>query len=280
LGKITQRAGQTLEKIKPVNLSVDQSLMNMGVVGATKSSMSGPVPNNLPNTEENTTQQKKTDQLDNQITPPNKTNLPQAVKPFGGRSKNELMQLALAQGATYKDLQEISNIYDTITPDPKNIDNLMTQRKSLADAGFDTSSVDKQLADMGYSKTGDAATKAKSAAALQVEGKANAGLKAIDSMETLISSDKGLILSTNIPMVEALKGQNRKQYEADIASLTDAIGGLRTGASVSKEQQIFYNKMLPKIGDSPETISLKLAAIRRELNGYINQNVVDTPVQP
>ncbi len=60
-----------------------------------------------------------------------------------------------------------------------------------------------------------------------------------------------------------------RQYEAAISSITDAIGGLRTGASVSKEQQAYYRNLLPKVGDSPDTIKYKINAIREELRSYV-----------
>ncbi len=159
----------------------------------------------------------------------------------------------------------------------EDIDALLTRRKNLSDAGLSTAPIDQKLADLGYSPTG--AGKAKSAASLQVEGKANAGLKAIQDMETLIQSDAGVVFASHTPMIEMFKGQSRKQYEAAVSSLTDAIGGLRTGASVSKEQQQFYADMLPKPGDSPETIRVKMAAVKRELGGYLNQNVTETTAQ-
>ncbi len=105
--------------------------------------------------------------------------------------------------------------------------------------------------------------KAKSASGLQVEGKAKAGLAALDTIQSELQSNPGITLQYRIP-----GSPGARQYAAAVSSLTDAIGGLRTGASVSKEQQKFYEEMLPKFGDSPDTIQYKIDAVRSELMGY------------
>jgi len=120
------------------------------------------------------------------------------------------------------------------------------------------------------------AAKTKSATALQVEGKAKTGIEAVKLIETMLTSDPTLTTKADVPMLDLLKGQDRKLYESAVSSLTDAIGGLRTGASVSKEQQEFYKNMLPKSGDSITTIQSKLLAVKNELQGYTGLDVTDT----
>lgn len=122
-----------------------------------------------------------------------------------------------------------------------------------------------------YSAT--APKKPRSAAQLQVEGKARSGLQAADVIEKLVKQDPNIMARSQVPNISLLKGQDRKLYEAAISSITDAIGGLRTGASVSKEQQAFYANMLPAPGDDPATIQAKLNAVRDELSGYLGQEV-------
>lgn len=121
-----------------------------------------------------------------------------------------------------------------------------------------------------YQKTQGPA-KAKSAAATQVEGKANAGLNALDKIESIIDKDPSVLAKTAIP-----GSPGAREYDAYISSITDALGGLRTGATVSEEQQKFYRKMLPQLFDSPATIKAKIAAVRKELEGYASANVQDT----
>ena len=110
---------------------------------------------------------------------------------------------------------------------------------------------------------GNAPAKTKSASQLQIEGKSGAGLRALDTIEAEILNNPNILAQASI-----YGSPGARQYDAAISSITDAIGGLRTGASVSPEQQKYYRNILPKMGDSKETIQYKLNAIRQELQGY------------
>lgn len=101
---------------------------------------------------------------------------------------------------------------------------------------------------------------------IKQKNKADAGLRALDEVEGLLDADSNIMLKAALP-----GAFGARSYEAAKASLTDIIGGLRTGASVSKEQQKFYNDLLPKNGDSKETIRKKIQAVREELQSYANQ---------
>lgn len=114
-----------------------------------------------------------------------------------------------------------------------------------------------------YQKLLGGGAKPKSASALQVEGKAGAGLRALDTIEAEILNNPNILAQAAVP-----GSPGARQYEAAVSSITDAIGGLRTGASVSPQQQAFYRNLLPKVGDSQETIQYKLNALKQELNGY------------
>jgi hypothetical protein len=105
--------------------------------------------------------------------------------------------------------------------------------------------------------------KAKTSAQLQMEGKAGAGLRALDTIETEILKNPNILVQNSI-----WGAPGTREFEGAVSSAMDAIGGLRTGASVSKEQQAYYRNMLPKAGDSQETIKNKLMALRQELQGY------------
>ena len=107
-------------------------------------------------------------------------------------------------------------------------------------------------------------TKTKTATALQVEGKAKAASDAINFIEQQLSANPNVLIQAMIP-----GSPGARQYEAAVSSITDAIGGLRTGASVSPQQQKFYRNLLPKVGDSPETIKYKLDALKAELSTYL-----------
>ena len=106
--------------------------------------------------------------------------------------------------------------------------------------------------------------KGASAAEKSQTGKAQAGISALQQIESMIGDNSWITSQNSLP-----GSPGARQYEAAVSSLTDAIGGLRTGASVSKEQQAFYRNLLPKVGDSPETRAYKINALRNELQGYM-----------
>lgn len=117
--------------------------------------------------------------------------------------------------------------------------------------------------------------KSPSAASLQVKGKASSGLSALDEIGQQLEQDPHVLLKSMIP-----GSPGARQFEAAMSSIIDAIGGLRTGASVSKEQQKYYRNFLPKFGDSPETIAKKIYNVRKELQVYLqgSEEIVD-PIQ-
>lgn len=117
---------------------------------------------------------------------------------------------------------------------------------------------------LGIDLGGKSSSKPKSSAALQVEGKATAGIEALQRIENRLNTDPNSLLLARIP-----GSLGARDLEADYSSITDAIGGLRTGATVSKEQQKFYRDMLPGIGDREGERKRKIAAIKRELEIYL-----------
>ena len=160
-----------------------------------------------------------------------------------------------------KENTSTSNTTGTITPEMAAMAQIMLPAKEAAKI--------KAAYEIQKSASEDT-TKSKSSTVLQMEGKATTGLQAANLIETMLTENPNLSTRANIPMMGLLKSQDRKLYESAIASLTDAIGGLRTGASVSKEQQIFYKNMLPTSGDDAATVKTKLNAIRTELQGYVD----------
>ena len=139
----------------------------------------------------------------------------------------------------------------------------------------------KQMYDLEVEneKKQNPAKKSMSSAGLQVQGKASSGLQAADVMEQILKANPNMTTRAETPNIDLLKGQDRKLYESAVSSLTDAIGGLRTGATVSKEQLAFYKNMLPKPGDDFATIQKKLNTVRAELKGYLNTDINDGSTQ-
>lgn len=97
-------------------------------------------------------------------------------------------------------------------------------------------------------------TDPKTAAAAQV------GNAALQRIYDKLSKDPR---SLNLLLVPGQPGV--RQLQSDMSSLIDAIGYMRTGAAVDKNQRKDYEKILPQPGDSPDTIRYKLANIQQEL---------------
>lgn len=182
-------------------------------------------------------QQENPDQSQNQFqtSAPSPENIPQGVNSVQRKITPEMIQkvlLAQASGAlSSKAADAITKAYEL-------------QEKNIKDSG--------------------AGPKELSASAAQMLGKANAASSALDRIDTTLSKNPLQLILLNAP-----GAPGARQLEADYSSLADAIGGLRTGASVSPEQSKYYRNILPKPGDSPETIKSKLEAVRQELQFYI-----------
>ncbi len=118
----------------------------------------------------------------------------------------------------------------------------------------------QQLIDIENSQQG----KPSSAAGIQVQEKAKAGLATVETLKSQIASNPLILVQASIP-----GSPGARVYRAAISSLQDALGGLRTGASVSKEQKLFYQSMIPVIGDSAETLKYKFDALTNEFNNAL-----------
>lgn len=202
-------------------------------------------------------------------------------------------QLDVAKGLTdqyYQSQDKIGQIQDAVNTlmyenDKQNRDMAIAKEKlnsafsSLSDT-FKTTGVPQTVNDMffvtqypdAYGKMADVyknaansgKEKTKTAAQLQIEGKAGAALRALEVVKNELFNNPLVAEQNSLP-----GSPGTRQYEAAVSSITDAIGGLRTGASVSPEQQKFYRNILPKFGDSPETKDYKLNAVKKELESYL-----------
>lgn len=174
-----------------------------------------------------------------------------------GATKDELDQLSYNAEQEKLKLGNSDNLSEEFltTGVPKTMNDLIFRQKNPDKA--------KSIYEQAQSQSGMGNGKPKSASQLQVEGKSKAGLAALDVIENQITQNPDILLQASTPF-----SPGARQYEAAVSSLTDAIGGLRTGASVSPAQQKFYRDLLPKVGDSSETIKYKIDAVRNELGGY------------
>jgi hypothetical protein len=86
---------------------------------------------------------------------------------------------------------------------------------------------------------------------------AQSGLRALDNVESILSSDPNAPLKSKIPLVSG-----RSPYAAASREINDVLTRLRTGAALNQDEQKFYEKQLPQPFDSPATIAYKLSIFR------------------
>lgn len=101
---------------------------------------------------------------------------------------------------------------------------------------------------------------------------AMSGLQAISDIESMLANDDGLTWKSALPggsLTDSLLGAS--QYETALMTAADSMARLRTGAAMTKEETKNFKAMLPKAGDSPETIQYKLNNFRTYFNEVLNQ---------
>jgi hypothetical protein len=211
-----------------------------------------------------------------QINPPNGSSIPQeqAMQPFGGRSKQELMQLAIAQGATLKDLKELSSMYDMVFgQEEDSLKTLLDQRKQLTEAGFSTGAIDQKLQSLGFNPTGtgkqekmtekerlfeNAATAAEQALTLLDGGKAKTGFGqgALGKV--------GEKIGTN--------SRDQQRYRSTIALARTTARNALLGANMTAGEMESIQSFIPEFNDAPEVAKEKLETfieLMRQFSGTV-----------
>lgn len=157
--------------------------------------------------------------------------------PFGGRSKNELLQLALSEGATLKDLKEIAEIYDLIAGEEE------TTKLELTDSAI------KNVTD--------------------IKG-AIADVQALTqniSQKELTGPIRGL-------MAKVPYATESRSMQAEIDRVRQVVGKALEGGVLRKEDEEKYKKILPTMEDTKEVALSKLeqlyAKLNEDLNTYVN----------
>lgn len=150
------------------------------------------------------------------------------AQPFGGRSKGELLQLALAEGASLSDLKEIGDIYDLIVP--------LAEEETAKEKTLSVTAENK--VQLGKS-----------------------GLRALDSLEQIMQDRPSAVFLSKVP------GQlGARDYDSAAFKSVEALLRARSGAAIPEEEVRRYMRAnLPRLGDSQETIQSKLQSLRRDL---------------
>lgn len=97
--------------------------------------------------------------------------------------------------------------------------------------------------------------------------KAKSALDALSRLEQELKDDPNVRMKAAVP--GHLLGANG--YSSDYASLIDLLGNLRTGATITPQQQKLYEDLLPRVSDSNQDITKKLNDRRAEFQAYLPQ---------
>lgn len=119
-----------------------------------------------------------------------------------------------------------------------------------------------QVAQEGVAKGG--AGKPMGAEAQKRTASAQAGLRALSRVQTILSQDPSKVIKGAIP-----GGIGARDYQAVSREVMDAISRLRTGAALTTSEMSFYQKFLPQPLDDEATKRLKL----RQLQEFFAESV-------
>ena len=163
--------------------------------------------------------------------------------------------LASAPQATQNDGITQQQLMAAVAADPKNADTYITLYKL-----FNDSSTKKPL----------------SAEASRTISNAQAGLANLDTIERQLSADpslqqRGGISSTFNPFGLTSGALGTGEYENAREQARDVIGRIRTGATLTKEESMAFDKFLPQPGDSQATVKQKLQTLRNQFQ-FINES--------
>lgn len=129
--------------------------------------------------------------------------------------------------------------------------------------------------------TAKKAEKPLSAEASKIVSNAQTGLSAIDDFEQLIKSDPGAFTRSNIPgkgIIDDLTGGRASgalgttSIDAAGDQIIDVVARLRTGAAISKQEEERFKRYIPRSGDPPEAIEMKLGYLRDQFQMVANRS--------
>lgn len=102
--------------------------------------------------------------------------------------------------------------------------------------------------------------------------KAESGLRSIGTLESTLARDPGAYQRQALPnplgVTARLTGTTDVRAATD--NVVDVIARLRSGAAITDAEAARFARLLPQAGDSQESASRKLLAIRTELESYLD----------
>lgn len=211
----------------------------------------------------------------------NNTIIPQAeeAKPFGGRSKVELLQLAIARGATKKDLEEISGMYDMAFGDQESeadkLDGLLNKRKTLSEAGFSTDSIDSQIELLGFKRVGttgstqDLTTQINNISTVGERNGARAVKDILDVVDSAITKAKGTPtgpLSSAEASLSKLGNPNETaKLQKDLSEILRTIRKESTGVAFSPQEIKALEEEIPSIMQQEGNVNDSLIRLKQRM---------------
>jgi len=99
-----------------------------------------------------------------------------------------------------------------------------------------------------------------SAEMMKQANNAKSGLRALATLESEINRSPDVIWKAEMPGFVGRIAAGKYRSARDEAA--DVITRLRTGAAINANEERFYKEQLPKVGDSPETISYKINKLK------------------
>lgn len=110
----------------------------------------------------------------------------------------------------------------------------------------------------------------------QQYGMAQSGLTSLANLTQMLQNDPSVLQAAEtpgqgLPLVGGYiaNATGAGDYNAEANNVLDALARVRTGAAMTSSEEAFYKKLLPKAGDSPQTIQSKLANLQVAFNSFL-----------
>lgn len=178
---------------------------------------------------------------------------------------------------------DTSGTTDTSNPfDPANAQAAVQQ---ILAQGGDMKDVATYLANVKAMQELSGGSKPLGSTQQQQANNALSGLQSIQDIQNEIANNPSVVNKSGIPGQGSLiggfesKALGTGSYNAAISNVRDVISRLRSGAALNAQEEKTYTNLLPKAGDSPDTINYKLSTLGALLSRFANPQGSGTDVQ-
>jgi len=111
---------------------------------------------------------------------------------------------------------------------------------------------------------------------------ATGGMTGVDQMAQMLSQDPSILTKTAIPgqelpiiggLISNVAGTGT--YNAQAQNVLDSLARARTGAAMPASEKSFYERLLPRAGDSNATVQNKLAILKQSFEPFLGYGTTD-----